>query len=61
MLDLKLLDIIACPVCKGKLAYNKKNNELICKFDHLAYPIVDGIPALLQTRARRISPDEDMY
>lgn len=61
MIDIKLFDIIACPLCKGKLAYNKEANELICKYDHLAYPIVDGIPALLQSRARRVSPDEEAY
>jgi len=59
MLDLKLLDIIACPVCKGKLAYHKENNELICKFDHLAYPIKEGIPALLVTEARKVSVNEE--
>lgn len=59
MLDIKLLDIIACPVCKGKLAYNKANNELICKFDHLAYPVREGIPALLQVEARKVSVDEE--
>ncbi|RBW47869.1 hypothetical protein DS885_00755 [Psychromonas sp. B3M02] len=59
MLDIKLLDIIACPVCKGKLAYDKQKNELICKFDHLAYPVRDGIPALLYTEARKMSADEE--
>lgn len=59
MLDIKLLDIIACPVCKGKLAYNKANEELICKFDRLAYPVRDGIPALLQVEARKMSADEE--
>ncbi|TEW56000.1 Trm112 family protein [Psychromonas sp. RZ22] len=59
MLDIKLLDIIACPVCKGKLAYDKINNELICKFDHLAYPVREGIPALLQVEARKMSADEE--
>jgi len=58
MLDIKLLDIIACPICKGKLVYNKADNELICKFDHLAYPVRDGIPALLQVEARKLSADE---
>lgn len=61
MIDIKLLDVIACPICKGKLAFNKETNELICKFDHLAYPVVDGIPALLQSRARRVSIDEEIY
>jgi len=59
MLDIKLLDIIACPVCKGKLIYKKPTNELICKFDHLAYPVTDGIPALLQAKARTITTDEE--
>lgn len=60
MIDIKLLDILACPVCKGKLGFKRETNELICKFDHLAYPIVDGIPALLQTRARSISVNEEI-
>ena len=59
MLDIKLLDIIACPVCKGKLSYKKSSNELICKYDHLAYPVIDGIPALLEVKARSISSDEE--
>jgi len=59
MLDTKLLDIIACPICKGKLSYDKENNELICKFDKLSYPIKDGIPALLQTEARKLNVDEE--
>lgn len=59
MLDIKLLDIIACPVCKGKLSYHKENNELICKFDHLAYPVREGIPALLHVEARKMSADEE--
>ncbi|MCK5818895.1 MAG: Trm112 family protein [Psychromonas sp.] len=55
MLDTKLLDIIACPVCKGELNYKKESNELICKFDKLAYPIIDGIPALLSKNARNLN------
>ena len=37
--DIKLMEILACPVCKGKLEYNKAQQELICKFDRLAYAI----------------------
>ncbi|HEY7864835.1 MAG TPA: Trm112 family protein [Psychromonas sp.] len=59
MLDIKLLDIIACPLCKGKLRYKKSTNELICRFDHLAYPVIDGIPALLKIKARTITSDEE--
>lgn len=56
--DPKLLDILACPVCKGKLDYNKEKNELICKFDRLAFAIEKSIPVLLETEARRITDEE---
>lgn len=49
--DKKLLDIVACPVCKGKLDYDKANDQLVCKADKLAYPITEGIPVLLENRA----------
>ncbi|GGP73035.1 MULTISPECIES: Trm112 family protein [Shewanella] len=49
--DKKLLEIVACPVCKGKLEYDKTAQQLICKFDKLAYPITEGIPVLLENRA----------
>jgi uncharacterized protein YbaR (Trm112 family) len=57
-LDYKLLEIIACPVCKGKLHYDKKNDELICRLDRLAYPIDEGIAVLISDKARPISSDE---
>ncbi|WP_372871634.1 Trm112 family protein [Shewanella sp.] len=50
--DKKLLDIVACPVCKGKLEYDKAAELLICKADRLAYPITEGIPVLLENRAQ---------
>lgn len=56
--DLKLIDILACPVCKGKLALNSDKSELICNFDHLAYPIVNDIPVLLEVEARKLTDEE---
>lgn len=55
--DTKLMEILACPVCKGKLDYNKADQELICKFDKLAYAIDKDIPVLLESEARPISLD----
>ncbi|OBT13963.1 hypothetical protein A9264_02150 [Vibrio sp. UCD-FRSSP16_10] len=57
-MDHRLLEIVACPVCKGKLAFDKDKNELVCKLDRLAYPIKEGIPVLLESEARTISMDE---
>ena len=57
-MDAKLLQILVCPVTKGPLIYDKKNNELISKSARLAYPIRDGIPVMLEDEARKLSPDE---
>ena len=51
----KLLDILACPSCKGKLQFNETRQELICRFENLAYPIRDGIPVMLVNEARLIN------
>jgi|TARA_B110000091_G_C13713518_1_gene431545 hypothetical protein len=56
--DIKLMEILACPVCKGKLNYHKEQQELTCNFDRLAYPIAKDIPVLLESEARRLSLDE---
>ncbi|UVK76599.1 MAG: hypothetical protein FKGGLIKP_00624 [Sodalis sp. Fse] len=53
-----LLEIVACPVCNGKMFFNKKRQELICKLDALAFPICDEIPVLLESKARAITLDE---
>jgi len=55
--DIKLMEILACPVCKGKLDYKKEQKELVCNFDRLAYTIVNDIPVLLEGEARRISEE----
>jgi uncharacterized protein YbaR (Trm112 family) len=43
----KLLTILMCPQCKGKLIYTSRKNELICEVDKLVFPIRNGIPILL--------------
>ncbi|HDN69078.1 MAG TPA: Trm112 family protein [Gammaproteobacteria bacterium] len=59
-MDKKLLDILACPICKGPLVYQKDENELICKVDRLAYPIREGIPVMLEDEARQLPADEEV-
>ena len=59
-MDKKLLDILACPLCKGPLVYRKEAQELICKADRLAFPIRDDIPVMLEDEARRIPLDEEI-
>lgn len=59
-MDTKLLDILACPICKGPLVYRKAEQELVCKADRLAYPIRDDIPVMLEDEARELAPDEEV-
>ena len=58
MIDKKLLDILACPLCKSPLIYDKPKQELICRADRLAFPIRDDIPVMLEDEARELSSEE---
>lgn len=58
MLNHKLLEVLACPICKGDLRYEKDGQELICLEDALAFPIKDGIPIMLRDMAREITLSE---
>ena len=57
-MDKKLLEILACPICKGKLIYARDCHELICKFDRLAYPIKNDIPIMLESEARQLTASD---
>lgn len=54
MLSEKLLEILACPKCKGDLVYDKDNNKLICDGCRLRYRIEDDIPIMLIDEAEKI-------
>ncbi len=58
MIDKKLLDILACPICKSPLRYDKDKQELICRADRLAFVIRDDIPVMLEDEARQLSSEE---
>ena len=58
--DPKLLEILVCPLCKGKLVYRKEARELVCRPDRLAYPVKDGIPVMLEEEARKLPPEEEV-
>ncbi|MFZ2405125.1 MAG: Trm112 family protein [Methylobacter sp.] len=57
-MDKKLLDILACPLCKSPLIYDKSKQELICRADRIAFPIRDDIPVMLEDEARELTSDE---
>jgi uncharacterized protein len=57
-MDVKLLEILVCPVTKGALVYDRERQELVSKSARLAYPIRDGIPVMLEDEARKLTPEE---
>ena len=54
MLDKELLDILACPKCKGELEYDQKNQKLLCHTCKLKYAIEDDIPIMLIDEAEKM-------
>ncbi len=51
----ELLDILACPECKGKLRLTDSKAGLICDTCKLLYRIKDDIPVMLIGEAIRPS------
>lgn len=47
MIDSKILDILACPACKGDLEYKAKEEIIKCTSCGKEYKVVDGIPMML--------------
>ncbi len=58
MLKRELLEVIACPKCKGDLTYCPKRNELRCYRCKLVYRVEEDIPILLIEEAQPLKEDE---
>ncbi len=50
-MDKELLDILACPSCKGDVFL--ENEKIICQGCGLKYPIKNGVPVLLIEEAEK--------
>ena len=53
-IDKELLDILACPKCKGDVVLTETEDGLICNACKLLYEIQDGIPVMLIDEAKKI-------
>ncbi|CAN7236312.1 Trm112 family protein [Mesorhizobium sp. LjRoot246] len=56
--DPKLLELLACPLTKGPLAWDPERSELVSRVAKLAYPVRDGIPIMLPSEARTLSVED---
>jgi uncharacterized protein YbaR (Trm112 family) len=52
--DPRLLEVLVCPVTRGRLTYDRERQELISTGARLAYPIRDGVPIMLPEEARKL-------
>lgn len=52
--DPRLLEVLVCPITRGRLDYDRDANELISKGAKLAFPIRDGVPIMLPEEARQL-------
>lgn len=55
----RLLDLLVCPLCKGRLYSNSDHTELVCRGDRLAFPVRDGVPVMLEAQARLLADTEE--
>ncbi|MDH4059985.1 MAG: Trm112 family protein [Aquincola sp.] len=60
-LDHRLIDLLVCPICKGRLVMLRDAEQhptaLACGADRLAFPIRDGIPVMLESEALPYDPE----
>lgn len=49
-----LLDILACPKCKGDVLLKEDLEGLVCQSCKLLYEIRDGIPIMIIDEAKKI-------
>jgi len=59
-MDARLLEILACPLCKGPLHYDKSGAQLVCRADRLAFPVRDDIPIMLEEEARQLESGDPL-
>lgn len=57
-MNIKVLELLVCPLTKGPLKYDASKQELISPHAKLAYPIRDGVPIMLVDEARELEEGE---
>jgi uncharacterized protein YbaR (Trm112 family) len=58
MISKDLLEILACPKCKGPVELTENNDGLVCQNCRLQYEIRDDIPIMLIDEAKKLDETE---
>jgi len=59
MINKELLDILACPKCKGPIKFNESVDGLVCEKCRLVYAIRDDIPVMLKKKKKSLDEQEE--
>ncbi len=55
--NVRLLELLVCPLTKSSLVYDKERQELVSRAARLAYPIRDGVPLMTVEAARNLDDE----
>jgi len=58
VVDVRMLEMLVCPLTKTRLTLSADGSELISVAAHLAFPIRDGVPMLSLDEAREVDDME---
>jgi uncharacterized protein YbaR (Trm112 family) len=59
-MDARLIDMLACPVSKAPVYFSEARQLIVCPTSKLAYPIKDGIPAMLPEDAIKLEDGDPL-
>jgi uncharacterized protein YbaR (Trm112 family) len=59
-MDSRLVELLACPVSKAPVFFAEERQLLVCPTSKLAYPIKDGIPAMLPEDAIKLEDNDPL-
>jgi uncharacterized protein YbaR (Trm112 family) len=59
-MDQRLIEMLACPVSKAPVYFAAERNLIVCPTSKLAYPIKDGIAAMLPEDAIKLADDDPL-
>jgi len=59
-MDQRLIDMLACPVSRAPVYFSADRQLIVCPTSKLAYPIRDGIPAMLPEDGIRLEDGDPL-
>jgi len=59
-MDQRLIEMLACPISKAPVYFSSERNLIVCPTSKLAYPIKDGIVAMLPEDAIKLADDDPL-